>query len=207
MGPLVGGASEPSVTFLPSTDDSGTGTGTGTGTLLAVFRVEQHTNLWQATSTDGGYHWTEPMQTNAWSVFPQLKTLANGATVLVAGRPGLGLVSVLDQHYWFDHRIAAQCDACSSLPLLACLVACLPASYMQWLLEDVATARWKFYNLAIAHNRACAAAGGCGVNSSYTKYEEGIVNATASFIMCVPVHYSIRYLPIPYRIVSILSAH
>jgi hypothetical protein len=127
MGKLVGGASEPAVTLLADKR-----------TLLAVFRVEQHTNLWQATSTDGGFHWSPSVQTNAWSVFPQLKTLSNGATVLAAGRPGLGF----------------------------------------WVLQG--GAEWKFYNLAAEHNRACA--GRCGVNSTYTKYELGIVNATTSIV-------------------------
>ena len=80
--PQVGpcGPCEPAVTLLPD----------GV-TLLAVLRMESYACLWQSTSTDGGFTWSEPQETRAWAVFPQLKTLANGAVVLTAGRPSLGL--------------------------------------------------------------------------------------------------------------------
>lgn len=108
MGKLVGGASEPAITLLPDHK-----------TLLAVFRVEQHTNFWQATSVDGGRHWSAPQQTNAWSVFPQLRTLANGATVLAAGRPGLGLWLLADggartARWDFINLAAAHNTACAA---------------------------------------------------------------------------------------------
>ena len=136
MGKAVGGPSEGALTLLAD------------GSLLAVFRVEQHENLWQSVSSTGGRTWGAPTQTNAWSVFPQLRTLSNGATVLVSGRPGLGM----------------------------------------WLLEDAAAARWRYTNLAAAHNAACA--GGCGVNSTYDAFTVGIRNATVSVVDGRPVRIS-----------------
>jgi hypothetical protein len=56
MGSAVGGPSEAALTLLP--DDR----------VLAVYRVEQHENLWQSLSGDRAYTWGEPMQTGAWSV-------------------------------------------------------------------------------------------------------------------------------------------
>lgn len=127
MGHAVEGPDEGALTLLPDNR-----------TLLAVFRVQEHRNYWQATSTDGGRSWGAAAETNAWSVFPQLQTLRNGATVLAGGRPGLGL----------------------------------------WLLTDAANASWRFYNLAAAHNAACASAGGCGANSTYDSYTCAIHNCT-----------------------------
>jgi hypothetical protein len=60
-------------------------------TLLAVFRLHSGLNLWSATSTDGGVTWAAPTETPAWSVFPRLVTLANGAVVLASGRPSIGV--------------------------------------------------------------------------------------------------------------------
>lgn len=60
-------------------------------TLLSIFRLGEHQNLWQATSADQGRTWSAASETNAWSVFPQAKVLPSGALVLTAGRPGIGL--------------------------------------------------------------------------------------------------------------------
>jgi hypothetical protein len=97
--------------------------------------------MWQSLSADGGRTWSAAVRSNAWSVFPGAKTLPNGATVLVSGRPGLGM----------------------------------------WLLLDADAARWKFYNLAAEHNRACGPVS-CGVNSTYDDFTAGIVNATTTII-------------------------
>lgn len=105
MGTAVGGPSEAALTLLPD------------NRVLAVYRVEQHENLWQSLSGDGGATWGEPMQTSAWSVFPQLETLPNGATVLVSGRPGLGLFVLEDASTarWKLYNLAqAHNTACNS---------------------------------------------------------------------------------------------
>jgi hypothetical protein len=60
-------------------------------TLLSVFRVTSHQNMWQAVSTDGGATFSAPSETSAWAVFPELRALPSGALVLTAGRPGIGL--------------------------------------------------------------------------------------------------------------------
>ena len=60
-------------------------------TLLAVFRMQSNQNLWQSTSADGGFTWSALEKTAAWAVFPQLRTLRNGAVVLTSGRPSIGL--------------------------------------------------------------------------------------------------------------------
>ena len=44
-----------------------------------------------ATSTDVGKSFGTAKETNAWAVFPQARVLDNGAIVLTAGRPGIGL--------------------------------------------------------------------------------------------------------------------
>lgn len=76
----VGGPAEPSLVVLPDGQ-----------TLLSVFRLASSKNLWMATSTDAGASFGTAQETNAWAVFPQLRTLTNGALVLTAGRPGIGL--------------------------------------------------------------------------------------------------------------------
>lgn len=131
MGTRVGGPSEAAITLLADGR-----------TLLAVYRVQSYEYLWQSTSTDGGRTWAAAVQSNAWSVFPGLKTLGNGATILVSGRPGLGL----------------------------------------WSLEDAASGRWAFFNLAAEHNGACGPKDGCGANSTYDAFTAGIVNASATVI-------------------------
>ena len=80
MGRRVSGPNEAALTLLPDAR-----------TLLATVRVEGHTNLWQALSDDGGATWGAPVEANAWSVFPSMRTLSNGVVALVSGRPGLGL--------------------------------------------------------------------------------------------------------------------
>jgi hypothetical protein len=77
---LKRGPCEPAITLLPDGQ-----------TLLLVARLDSFANLWQASSTDGGYTWTAMTETSAWAVYPQLLTLANGVVLLAAGRPSLGL--------------------------------------------------------------------------------------------------------------------
>jgi hypothetical protein len=70
-------------------------------TVVAVLRIQSGQNLWQAISRDGGGSWTEPAETRAWSVFPQMRALPNGAVVLVAGRPSIGMWQLdLDTFEW-----------------------------------------------------------------------------------------------------------
>jgi hypothetical protein len=105
MGTSVGGPSEAALSLLPD------------GRVLAVYRVEEHENLWQSVSGDGGESWGAPRQTNAWSVFPQLTTTANGVTVLVSGRPGLGLWLLEDASSgrWRLYNLAKEHnDACQN---------------------------------------------------------------------------------------------
>ena len=78
LGPC--GPAEPAMTLLPDGK-----------TLLAVLRMQSNQYLWQSTSSDGGHSWAELAPTAAWSVFPQLRTLHNGATVLTSGRPSIGM--------------------------------------------------------------------------------------------------------------------
>lgn len=105
MGTSVGGPSEAALSLLPD------------GRVLAVYRVEEHENLWQSLSSDDGVSWGAPLQINAWSVFPQLTTAANGVTVLVSGRPGLGLWLLEDASTgrWRLYNLAKEHnDACES---------------------------------------------------------------------------------------------
>ena len=61
-------------------------------TVVTVLRIQSGQNLWQAVSRDGAaVTWTEPTETSAWSVFPQMRALRNGAVVLAAGRPSIGM--------------------------------------------------------------------------------------------------------------------
>jgi hypothetical protein len=60
-------------------------------TVLAVLRIQSAQNLWQAVSRDGGVTFSGAVETAAWSVFPQLRTLRNGAVVLASGRPSIGM--------------------------------------------------------------------------------------------------------------------
>eukprot|EP00040_Diaphanoeca_grandis_P034842 m.217569 g.217569 ORF g.217569 m.217569 type:complete len:383 (+) comp33236_c10_seq1:146-1294(+) len=76
----VEGPCEPSLVVLPDGK-----------TLLSVFRVDSNKNMWQASSTDGGRTFSVASEMNAWAVFPQLRSLPNGALALTAGRPGIGL--------------------------------------------------------------------------------------------------------------------
>ena len=61
------------------------------GRLLLVFRQGVGAPLYQTYSHDGGRTWQPPTPTTAWAVWPQLLRLTNGALVLTAGRPGIGL--------------------------------------------------------------------------------------------------------------------
>jgi hypothetical protein len=78
--PSLCGPCEPAIVLLPDRT-----------TLVAVFRLQSNLNLWQATSKDGGFVWSTPVPTQAWAVFPQMRTLNNGAVVLTSGRPSIGL--------------------------------------------------------------------------------------------------------------------
>ena len=67
-----------------------------------------------ATSTDGGHSFGTALETNAWAVFPQARVLDNGAIVLTAGRPGIGLwvqdanTGLLDPGGWRFYNLAAE---------------------------------------------------------------------------------------------------
>lgn len=67
-----------------------------------------------ATSTDGGRSFGIPRETNAWAVFPQVRVLDNGAIVLTAGRPGIGLWvqdsrnGLIDPHGWRFYNLALE---------------------------------------------------------------------------------------------------
>ena len=80
MPSAVEGPCEPSLATMPDGK-----------TLLSVFRLEDFSNLWSASSSDGGRTWGTATEINAWAVFPQLRVLPSGALVLSAGRPGIGL--------------------------------------------------------------------------------------------------------------------
>lgn len=112
MGKHVSGPNEAALTLLADGR-----------TLLAVVRVESHTNLWQALSVDGGITWSPPLESNAWSVFPSMRTLANGVTALVSGRPGLGLWLLEDASAakWQFHNLAAEHNAaCARVGPMGC---------------------------------------------------------------------------------------
>jgi hypothetical protein len=144
MGHAVAGPDEGAITLLPDST-----------TILSVFRVQEHRNYWQATSVDGGASWSEPIETNAWSVFPQLQTLQNGATVLAGGRPGLGLWLLADvaAAEWRFYNLAAEHNA-------ACAAAAAAATTTP------------------ATMLAATADAGCGPNSTYDAYTAGIKNCT-----------------------------
>jgi hypothetical protein len=55
------------------------------GRVLVVFRLLTGTVLWKAYSADGGKSWGRTSATTAWSVWPQLLTMSNGAVVLTSG--------------------------------------------------------------------------------------------------------------------------
>ncbi|MGH2559337.1 MAG: sialidase family protein, partial [Thermomicrobiales bacterium] len=62
------------------------------GDLMCVMRQGPHTQpLLRAYSRDNGATWTPPDCLSAFSVDPTLMRLRNGALVLAAGRPGIGL--------------------------------------------------------------------------------------------------------------------
>ena len=79
------------------------------GTLLSVFRLQSDLPLYKAYSTDEARSWSAPQRTPAWSVYPQLRALPNGAVVLASGRPGLGLwVSSDSGGSWAFTNLCAQ---------------------------------------------------------------------------------------------------
>jgi hypothetical protein len=141
----VEGPCEPSLVVLPDNK-----------TLLSVFRVNdgRGSHLWQTASTDHGRSWQPASETNAWSVFPQLRSLSNGALVLTAGRPGIGL--------WLaDGRADAAASASASArggpgpPPLA----------------------WKFYNLAREHNALMGS--GADPDLLYPAGDVNVINSTS----------------------------
>jgi hypothetical protein len=77
------------------------------GTLLLVFRMNSNMNLMLSRSGDEGKSWSAPVRMNAWAVFPQLRTLSNGALILSSGRPGIDLwVGSADGRSWQRHNLA-----------------------------------------------------------------------------------------------------
>jgi chondroitin AC lyase len=60
------------------------------GTVLLMFRLQSGLPLWQSYSADG-IQWSEPKETAAFSVWPQLLLMQSGALVLSTGRPSIGL--------------------------------------------------------------------------------------------------------------------
>ena len=83
------------------------------GRVLLVFRQGVGTPLHQTYSHDGGRTWLPPAPTTAWAVWPQLLRLSNGALVLTAGRPGIGLwVSPgADGVDWVHHDVELEHNA------------------------------------------------------------------------------------------------
>lgn len=79
------------------------------GKLLSLFRLQSNLPLYKAYSTDHATTWSMPEQTDTWAVYPQLRTLGNGAVVLASGRPGLGFWSNYagDGEEWEFHNLCA----------------------------------------------------------------------------------------------------
>ena len=79
------------------------------GMLLSVFRLQCNLPLYKAFSTDHARSWSTPERTNTWAVYPQLRTLPNGAVVLASGRPGLGFWTNYagDGVEWEFHNLCA----------------------------------------------------------------------------------------------------
>ena len=73
MPAMVEGPCEPSLVALPDGK-----------TILSVFRLQSNKNLWMAKSTDGARSWETAQETNAWAVFPQVRSLPN--PVVAPGR-------------------------------------------------------------------------------------------------------------------------
>jgi hypothetical protein len=97
MSPKAEGITESSVTELLD------------GRLLSVFRLQSNLPLYSSLSSDVGHTWSKPRQTTAWSVYPSVRALPNGALVLTSGRPGLGLWISFDQSFtWQFHNLCTQ---------------------------------------------------------------------------------------------------
>eukprot|EP01052_Picozoa_sp_SAG31_P020008 SAG31_NODE_1484_length_8160_cov_5.766778_6_plen_441_part_00 len=79
------------------------------GTLLSVSRLQSNLPLYKAFSTDEARSWSTPERMDAWAVYPQLRSLPNGAVVLASGRPGLGFWSNYagDGLEWQFHNLCA----------------------------------------------------------------------------------------------------
>ena len=102
MPALVEGPCEPSLVVLPDGK-----------TLLSVFRLQSNKNLWMSISRDARSTFGTAEETNAWAVFPQARTLGNGALALTAGRPGIGLWVTdvrgkIDPAGWRFYNLAAE---------------------------------------------------------------------------------------------------
>ena len=80
------------------------------GRLLLMFRLMSGVNLWQAFSDTGARTWTEPTQSVAWAVWPQLLRLSSGVLALSSGRPGIGLWLSADGagEHWEYHSVCAE---------------------------------------------------------------------------------------------------
>ena len=102
MPAVVEGPCEPSLVVLPDGK-----------TLLSVFRLQSNKNLWMSISSNAGATFQTAQETNAWAVFPQARTLGNGALALTAGRPGIGLWVTdgrgkIDPLGWRFYNLAAE---------------------------------------------------------------------------------------------------
>ena len=78
MSPKAEGITESSITQLQD------------GRLLSIVRLNSNLPMYKVYSTDEARTWSELEETKTWAVYPQLRTLPNGAVVLASGRPGLG---------------------------------------------------------------------------------------------------------------------
>ena len=112
MPAKVEGPCEPSLIALPDGK-----------TILSVFRLQSNKNLWMAKSTNGARSWETAQETNAWAVFPQVRSLPNGALALTAGRPGIGLWitdgrGTIDPKGWRFYNLAGEHNKKVSDPAL-----------------------------------------------------------------------------------------
>ena len=80
------------------------------GQLLVVARTGSPNPLFMARSANLGKTWTRYPYPIAWSVYPRLLRLSNGAVLLSSGRPGIGLWVSSDGHgdEWTYHNIAGE---------------------------------------------------------------------------------------------------
>ncbi len=91
------------------------------GKLLAMARYEEQPRyrkrcrLWQFTSDDGGYHWTEPRELPIWGKPPHLLRLRDGRLLVTYGHRPYGqraCISTDGGESWdYDHEIILRNDA------------------------------------------------------------------------------------------------